>query len=563
MQEYGFAFLEVKVDRKLDEMQEKIANHIQGAVLTLAGPGSGKTTVLTERTVRLAQKTGTPERILCVTFTNVAGNEMRNRYIKAIGSCNATGENIPVFKTVHSFCNEIIKEYENITHIKYTRLEGTSGGKEKLIVELYKDINGSHPDNNVIEKICSINVNSTDLPEIKNVKKILEKYKSYKDKNRLIDFDDMIIFAKKILTSTQKDMITVKEKYCHRFDYVQVDEAQDLTAEQFGIMEIVAANGNIFVVADDDQSIYGFRGAAPECLFKFQKDFPDCKTYYLSRNYRSTKKIVDCSLKFISQNTERFKKDLYSRNEKGPLPKVKILKNGIKQAEFLLKETKKLIKQEPNIKIGILYRNNISGLLPSAVFVSNGLDYKCNGEFYKTNEVDYLDKIISEMRTIERSSVLVPFPSKILRKMKENGLYEKIENHCRETGRNMYYKDVLGEFTEYLCSRTESVAHIISVLDKIDNVSAKKYSDDCTAVEFSTVHSSKGLEYDAVFIIDVVKGEFPGRKATVGKALEEERRLFYVAMTRARKYLYVLCPQRTDGESTFVTELKKIAEQAD
>ena len=551
------------MDRKLDEMQEKIANHIQGAVLTLAGPGSGKTTVLTERTVRLAQKTGTPERILCVTFTNVAGNEMRNRYIKAIGSCNATGENIPVFKTVHSFCNEIIKEYENITHIKYTRLEGTSGGKEKLIVELYKDINGSHPDNNVIEKICSINVNSTDLPEIKNVKKILEKYKSYKDKNRLIDFDDMIIFAKKILTSTQKDMITVKEKYCHRFDYVQVDEAQDLTAEQFGIMEIVAANGNIFVVADDDQSIYGFRGAAPECLFKFQKDFPDCKTYYLSRNYRSTKKIVDCSLKFISQNTERFKKDLYSRNEKGPLPKVKILKNGIKQAEFLLKETKKLIKQEPNIKIGILYRNNISGLLPSAVFVSNGLDYKCNGEFYKTNEVDYLDKIISEMRTIERSSVLVPFPSKILRKMKENGLYEKIENHCRETGRNMYYKDVLGEFTEYLCSRTESVAHIISVLDKIDNVSAKKYSDDCTAVEFSTVHSSKGLEYDAVFIIDVVKGEFPGRKATVGKALEEERRLFYVAMTRARKYLYVLCPQRTDGESTFVTELKKIAEQAD
>ena len=105
--------------------------------------------------------------------------------------------------------------------------------------------------------------------------------------------------------------------------------------------------------------------------------------------------------------------------------------------------------------------------------------------------------------------------------------------------------------------------NIVFFREKLYNVSAKKYSDDCTAVEFSTVHSSKGLEYDAVFIIDVVKGEFPGRKATVGKALEEERRLFYVAMTRARKYLYVLCPQRTDGESTFVTELKKIAEQAD
>lgn len=543
---------------KLDDNQNKIVLHSTGAALTLAGPGSGKTTVLTERTVRLARKVSDPTKILCVTFTNAAGDEMANRFIKSYASFEKTVDKIPVFKTVHSFCNEIIKYYEIVSGVRYTRIEGDNKGKEKIIIELYKEINGDLPDSNVIEKLTALSCDSKRIPEIKNVKKIMLNYKSYKDKKNLIDFDDMIFFAKEILTSESESKRVVRDFFCNRFEYVQVDEAQDLTAEQFEIMEMIAKNGNIFVVADDDQSIYGFRGAAPNCLFEFQKIYADCKKYYLSRNYRSVRNIVDCSCQFISSNKERFAKKLYSEKEMGPMPVIKSFTNGIKQAEFIIKESQKLISTESDLKIGVLYRNNISGLLPRAVFIQNGYCFKCGDNSYKTNEIDFLDIIISKMRKIERKSIIVPTPSKILRLLKEEGLGVQLDNYCRESGRNMYYKDIVAELIEYLCKKNDSVVQIVQMLDKIDDAGVDLNDKQNIFAEFSTVHSSKGLEYDVVFVIDVVKGEFPGRGATSGRELEEERRLFYVAMTRAKKYLYVLYPERGNEKSVFIKEMSKI-----
>lgn len=542
---------------KLDENQLKIAMHTTGAALTLAGPGSGKTTVLTERTVRLSRMLEDPSKILCVTFTNAAGEEMANRYLKALKSFDESKDKKPVFKTVHSFCNEIIRAYEKENSIKYRRIEGENKAKDSIIVELYKEINGEFPESNMIEKLRAVNCNSKKIPEIKNVKKIMERYETYKKEKNFIDFDDMILMAGEILTSDSGNKKAIRELFCRRFEYVQVDEAQDLTARQFEIMEIIAANGNIFVVADDDQSIYGFRGAAPGCLFEFQKKYKDCKTYYLTRNYRSVKSIVNHSCKFIKQNKERFDKNLYSQNEKGFAPIVKSFKNGIKQAEYVFKETQRLLMSEPDLKIGVLYRNNISGLLPRTVLNGMKSSYKCNGEYYKTQEIEFLDTIISQMRKIERKSIFVPTPAKILRTLKEDGWYTRLENYCRESGRDMYYKDVVTEFIEYLCNKTESVTQMVRFMDRIDNNSINK----SVSVEFSTVHSSKGLEYDAVFIVDVIKGEFPGKGSTTGDALEEERRLFYVAMTRAKKFLYILYPQKKDDESLFVKEIKQIIKE--
>lgn len=546
------------MDYKLDSTQLEIAMHTNGAALTLAGPGSGKTTVLTERTIRLAQKTGMPEKILCVTFTNAAGKEMEHRYKKRQEYSENEKRNIPVFKTVHSFCNEIIREYEKSSGIKFKRIEGQNYFKKSIITEICKEINGYVPENNIIEMLCAQNVSDKTVLEIKNFKQIMQTYRSYKREKSLIDFDDMILYARDILESKEKNKINIREKFAVRFEYVQVDEAQDLTKEQFEIMEIIAGNGNIFVVADDDQSIYGFRGAAPECLFAFKEKFPNCKLYYLERNYRSVKNIVDCSCKFIAQNRARFEKNLYSEKEKGAKPKIICLKNSIEQAKFINKEAKRLIKTDPNIKIGVLYRNNISGLLPETVMVCEKIGFDSCGDNFKTREMDFLNVVISEMRKIERNSVFVPSPYKMLRKLKEEGLDEKLENYCRETRRNEYYRQIVWEFVTYICKHANSVEELVTIMDKIDaKANEKEYENGCN-IHFSTVHSSKGIEYDAVFIADVVAGEFPGRKANYGKALEEERRIFYVSITRAKKYLYILYPENKKEESLFVGEFKKI-----
>lgn len=543
----------------LDENQEKIVSHIDGPALVLAGPGSGKTTVLIERTIRLARKIKMPQKILCVTFTNAAAREMEKRFLQSQNETDDNFSQTPVFKTVHSFCNEVIKEYERSVGVKYKRIEGNSGEKRKIFKDLYKEINGEDGEEYIIDKLNDFNKKSNTVLEIKGFRKIMASYDIYKNKYCMIDFDDMITIALGILSSAEKNKLRIREYFCSRFDYIQVDEAQDLTSEQFAIIEMIGKHGNVFVVADDDQSIYGFRGAAPECLFKFQKNFSDCQTYYLSRNYRSVGNIVDYSCKFIAQNKDRFSKNLYSKNIKGPVPRIKCFKNGIKQAEFVCKETKKLLKVNKDTKIGVLYRNNISGLLPRAVFVCEGYNLKCGEDFFKTREMDFLDDIISVMRSMERNCVVVPTPSKMLRTLREEGLSNKLENYCRNSGRNIYYKEILSEFLEFLCMYSGSVKNMVSLLDKIDDKNIISRTCNTCCVELSTVHSSKGLEYDVVFLIDVVRGEFPGRNATVGKALEEERRLFYVAMTRAKESLYVLYPQRRGEESAFITELKKLA----
>ncbi|MBE7058557.1 MAG: ATP-dependent helicase [Ruminococcaceae bacterium] len=555
--EYGL-FYGGFMSYKLDNTQLEIAMHTNGAALTLAGPGSGKTTVLTERTVRLARKIQKPEKILCVTFTNAAGREMENRYKKAQEHSELYGRNIPMFKTVHSFCNEIIREYEKIAGVEYKRIEGASNYKKSIITEIYKEINGYIPESGIIELLCGQSASDDTMLEIKNFRKIMQRYRSYKKEQALIDFDDMILFAREILESKEQIKLNIKEKFITRFEYVQVDEAQDLTKEQFEIMEIIAANGNIFVVADDDQSIYGFRGAAPECLFAFKEKFPDCKVYYLERNYRSVKNIVDCSCRFIAQNKERFEKNLYSETEMGAKPGIICLKNSVEQGEYIFKEANKLIEEDNNIKIGVLYRNNISGLLPRTVLVCNEKEFVSQGEFFKTCEIDFLNVVISKMRKKERNSVFVPSPYKMLRMLKEAGLDKDLENYCRETRKNEYYRQIVSEFIVYICKKADSVEELVTMLDKIDN--KRNVNEKECNINFSTVHSSKGLEYDAVFIADVVAGEFPGRKATHGKALEEERRLFYVSLTRAKRYLYVLYPENKREESMFISEFRRIAE---
>ena len=185
----------------LDENQEKIVSHIDGPALVLAGPGSGKTTVLIERTIRLARKIKMPQKILCVTFTNAAAREMEKRFLQSQNETDDNFSQTPVFKTVHSFCNEVIKEYERSVGVKYKRIEGNSGEKRKIFKDLYKEINGEDGEEYIIDKLNDFNKKSNTVLEIKGFRKIMASYDIYKNKYCMIDFDDMISIDTKALSS--------------------------------------------------------------------------------------------------------------------------------------------------------------------------------------------------------------------------------------------------------------------------------------------------------------------------------------------------------------------------
>ena len=535
--------------RKLDENQERIANHFYGPALVLAGPGSGKTTVLTERTVKLSLKTKKPDKILCVTFTKSAALEMEKRYIaKAQKEINISSK--PVFKTVHSLCNYILKEYECYTGLCYKRL--TSELEIcNIFGKIYEDVNNSAATDSILKYILQYGNQKTQSNEIKNISLIIDKYKEYKKANYLIDFDDMVSCAHKILHSAKDKDKKFREYFTNLYDFIQIDEAQDLTREQFEVLEKSINNDNIFVVADDDQSIYGFRGAEPKNLFMFKEKHINCKIYHLSRNYRSCKEVVLLSKNVISINKERFQKDLYTLNENETKPRLMCVKNAVKQAEFIVNEIYRLRKMQPKLSVGILFRNNLSGIIPGAVFAVNQIRSKKESGYIHTCDISCMDKLINNIRKAERKHIFVPSPGKIFRNMLEEDFEKKVASVCKKEGKERIYSQYLLLLFDYLCSNADSLQGILKILEAMD------YNDSNSEVCLTTIHSAKGLEFDAVFVIDMIMSIFPGKYSVEIGNIEEERRLFYVAITRARKYLYILYPFESHKGNIRGTSLEK------
>ncbi len=521
---------------KLDENQEKAADHFYGPALVLAGPGSGKTTVLTERTIRLVQKTKKPERILSVTFTNAAVNEMERRYRKWFES--ETDEKcirLPVFKTVHSFCNYVLNEYEKFADKKFFRLTSDEG-RRKIIEKIYIDINGTLPSESIVKYMLEYRNKNRVPPNVKNLNRILNDYEEYKKENNIADFDDMIFYVYAIFNSSVKADRDFVGKIMSLFDFVQIDEAQDLTHEQFSILEKLNTAGNIFIVADDDQSIYGFRGAEPRNLFHFRERYENCKIYMLSRNYRSTKNIVSYSDFVISKNVNRFDKKLYSLNEEGEKPCFLCFRNCIEQGMFVKKEINKLKKAHADLSVGILFRNNYSGIVPNGILAQSGISTKKEAGYIFTYNIPYMELLIQKLRNIERNSFFLPSPGKSFKNLLENGFEKEFENFCKEDGKEVIYASSVMLFFDYICKNVSSVDALVNLLELMDR------NDTSSQICLSTIHSSKGLEFDAVFVIDMIMGAFPARSSIEYNLIEEERRLFYVAATRAKKYLYILYP---------------------
>lgn len=603
-------------------------NHFKGPALVLAVPGSGKTTVILNRIINLIENHDVlPKNILSITFSKSQGLDMERRFLKSFPKLKGQ----ITFKTIHAFCYEIVKNYMKIKNIKKTLIEGDekinkstllkryffSMYEQKILDDVIKDFFSLYDftKNKMIDFEDYVRKNKF----ISNRLLLLKLYKAYENlklEYNFIDFNDLLYLANKYISEDKNLLSSIKKRY----KFFSVDEAQDTSMLQFEIIKkIVYPENNLFVVADDDQSIYSFRGAEPKNLLEFKKFYKDSKIFIMNHNFRSTKNIIEISNKLISKNKNRYQKNpicTCSDNSKIMLFKVK---NAHIQMRKLLELIKQLKKDE---SVGILYRNNISSIYVANYFLENDVDF-----FVKENGFDfYLNKILLDINNILQFSqnqtdleifkriyfklnayIKKDFISKLKYKSYDenildalldlddlNSFYLKKFNALRNNFKmlkklSMKYKiDFIvnelgyGEYLEnydeiqklnsnlmidilkYISSNLNSYDDFLQRLKDIKE-KLKDANKSSSNISISTIHSAKGLEYDHVFLLDLVDGEFPQKNilnAMDSSLLEEERRLFYVAMTRAKKTLTLFTIKtRNEKEvdtSIFYEELKKL-----
>lgn len=595
---------------KLTNQQQLAASHEDGPCLVLAVPGSGKTTMLLER-IKLLSKKVNPSSILSLTFSKSQAIDMKERF-------NDDSSN---FMTIHAFCYLIIRNYLKQQNKQLRLLESDKiYNKYNLVSDIYKKINSKNISkedlslffaqvgfmkNSMLDKSYLKNV------EIKNILEVYNKYEDFKKNNNYIDFDDMQIIALNFLEDI-KLLQLIKKKY----KYFQLDEGQDTSFLQFKILEkLIYPENNILIVADDDQSIYSFRAANPAYLLDFPNRYKDAKILTLDQNHRSQKNIVLTSFKFIEKNLNRYPKTVFTSRQSYSKVKIVKVRNSILLYEYIMKNI------NPNKKTAILYRNNISSINLISFLIRDKISFSIaneNIDFFESKMFDDLLKIIEfsedfynvdifkeiyyKIKTYLSKDLVDDLAYKAINQSVFDFLYEKdlkdyqvdalikvekelkhIRNHkiskkisfiykhlgYREYA-NLISKKYLEEtynkdiFIESMINFTEELDNIDQIKLKINHVNSIIKLKRQSNLTLSTIHSSKGLEYDDVFLIDLVENEFPviNSKDDYLFRLEEERRVFYVGMTRAKNNLHLLTLKYRNNKkvnpSIFFEDIKKI-----
>lgn len=601
-------------------------NHFEGPALILAVPGSGKTTVLLNRILNLINNHNIdPSEIISITFSKSQGIDMEKRFLAQ----NPEFRGKITFKTIHAFCYEIVRNYMKLKNIKKTLIEGNNEFNRILILKRvyyqknYKKL--SDEEINDFFSIYDFTKNKMYNFEgyirknhfISNRSLMLKLYNLYdeiKIQNNFMDFNDLLILANEYISTDKKLLKALKNRY----KFFQIDEGQDTSTLQFEIIrKIVFPENNVFIVADDDQSIYSFRGASPENLLNFKNIYPNSKIFFMDKNFRSTKNIIKISNKIIQGNKIRYEKSSKHTTEENSQIMLFKVKNSTIQARELVK---RIFEINPNETIGVLYRNNISSLYVAEMLKNNDIDF-----FVKENKFDfYSNRILNDVKNILLFSedttdlevfkriyfklnayIKKDFITKLeykpynqcvleslldldelndfylnkftslrndFKRLKRMKMEDKIDCILYELG----YGDYLDNFNEFSNLNYNLIFDLIKYLskdlktfdefiEKLDNLKEllKNASSSKSNISISTIHSSKGLEYDNVFIIDLIDGEFPQKSILNSfdeKLLEEERRLFYVAMTRARKRLFLYTIKERNNlpvePSIFYNELK-------
>lgn len=601
---------------KLNPNQLKASRHESGPALVLAVPGSGKTTVIVNRIKYLIEEKGvSPYKVLAITFAKSQQLDMQRRILEALDE-NYSKE-VSVL-TIHALSYKIIREYERYKKTKYTLLDVEDAPRSRDILrKIYIQKLKTYPSEEEIDQIQSIlgyikntNEDYIDADGPFEYKVVVDDFEAYKKKKHLIDFDDMLIMANDLLEKDRHIISKFKDKY----EYILLDEGQDTSLIQFMILDkLINTDKNFFVVADDDQSIYKFRGACPERILNFEKYYKGAELYRLSENYRSTPSIINASNRLIKNNKLRYTKELStSSSDKTPV-NIKLFGKDLDEYRYIAKYLKSASET-----VAILYRNNISQI-PLAEFLERYLIsytsydkkerffthwiiddifdiynfslnmndaalfrkiyYKIKGYLskddinglYALTDIDVLKTLYSSesIQSYKKDYILQLMKDfKALRKMKPSNIIDYIVNdmnyrgYLRSKGRDKSesFNKLLTMiyFLKEIALYTKSMDELKLRLNVLRN---KIYSQNESNVILSTIHGAKGLEFDTVFLVDIVDDEIPGSNNASDVELEEERRIFYVGMTRAKKNLNICAfkeRNNTDYEiSQFIEEIKK------
>ena len=611
----------------LNEKQGEAINFKEGPCLVLAGAGSGKTKVLTERIIKLIEDGVSPQNILAITFTNKAAKEMKDRISLKLDN---VANNIFV-GTFHSFGLKIIRE--NFRELGFERNISIIDKEDmnSIIKKILKEYNVDTklvPIKYIINKISfAKNENLTPEEYSKFMKgyvdetviKVFTKYISVLKSNNSVDFDDLLLLPLQLFKNNK----TILDKYQEHYKYILVDEYQDTNTVQYDLCKVLASKyKNIFVVGDIDQSIYGWRGANYENILNFEKDYKEAHLVILEENYRSTKNILDAANSVVKHNVKRKEKKLISTKDLGE--KIKYIRcySEIDEAKEVVEEIKKLVLSGKKYSdIGILYRTNAQSRVIEEALLKENIPYKVVGSYYFYNRKEIKDLIayltlIYNPKDNESLERIINVPkrkigNKTIEKIREKAndagisMFEAIKDGSAldfknlilkliDESKNLNLSDLIDQILNLSGMKNEletmgdldseirlenleefkSIAlafeerGIYSLEEFLENIALVsdfgqyKEVDDC--VNVMTLHSAKGLEFDVVFLTGMEENVFPHFRSMDNEdELEEERRLCYVGITRAKEKLYLLNAKkrtlfgRTDmnSPSRFVQEI--------
>ena len=604
----------------LNPSQVQAVIHKDGPCMVLAGPGSGKTLTITKRIEYLIGKHHvSPEEILVITFTKAASIEMKERFVRVCGQKAG-----PVtFGTFHGIYYGILKwAYRmNASNIlseeqKYQLLKQVIGRMEIDIDDEKDFLQG------IAGEIGNIKNNQIPLAEYESLncseevfREIFEQYEKERKRLKKIDFDDMLVLVYELFKK-RPDILSMWQR---KFRYILIDEFQDINQVQYDVIRMLAApENNLFIVGDDDQSIYRFRGARPDIMLGFKKDYPDTKEILLDVNYRSTKAIVNGAARVIRHNVNRYPKQIITTNEQGETVHIQEVRHPIEESKYVVSQIQEAKKRGiPSSEIAVLFRTNVEARALAETFMEYNMPFRMKERmpnlyehFIAQDLTTYLKMALGDRsrksflaimnrpnRYIGRDSVegtTISFESlrkfycdkdwmldridqlevdfRILKNMAPYGAIQYIRKHIGYDEFLKEYaafrkinmedlKEVLREIEERAKAfRTieEWFTHIEEYSEELKRQSQQKETDP-EAITFMTMHGSKGLEFDLVFIIGANETITPYKKAETKEEVEEERRMFYVAMTRARKKLIISYTKERNGksmaQSRFVGEL--------
>ena len=606
-------------DGSLTDAQRMAVSHGAGPMMVLAGPGSGKTMVITRRVRELIESRGvSPSNILVVTFTRAAARQMEERFTRMMDGRKGR----VTFSTFHSIFFKIIQYAYGYQASNIIREEQKTAYIKELVrhcgLELQDErefVSGIIAEISMVkgERIDLSHYYSANCPE-EVFQKLYQGYQQMMAENRLIDFDDMQVYCYELFRA-RKDIL---EAWQNKYPYILVDEFQDICKIQYDILKMLAGQtGNLFIVGDDDQSIYRFRGSKPEIMLGFEKDFPGTEKVLLDRNFRCDANIVEASLCLIGHNQVRFPKKI--RPARPPVCQVLTRRFATAREQYNAIAVSLKECQNRGEKIGgtaVLFRTNrnAGGLVRQLMaynipfqmrdVTANLYDhwiaqdlmtylYIARGDYsrehflrisnrpnrYITRSVfteaqvtfEQLYRFYEGKVWMEERIDRMEYDFKMLAKMAP---YAAI-NYIRKA---VGYETYLEEYARY---RRMKPGELLDILEEIhenakDFINCEewfryierygeelkqqrqKQQEVSEGVVLSTIHASKGLEYDTVYIADVNEEIIPHKKAAQPAEIEEERRLFYVAMTRAKNHLYICCPGERYGHrqepSRFVKE---------